>query len=57
MATDTQARQEQREPVNERQEELDGDNAVDKAREELFGEHGVLLDQFGEVVESRRCDR
>ncbi len=34
---------------------MDGDDAVDKAREELFGEDGVLLDQFGEVVESRRC--
>ena len=36
-----------REAVDQSQEGLDGDDGVDEACEELAGEYGVLLYQFG----------
>lgn len=31
---------------------MDGDDGVDEAGEEAGGEHGVLFDEFGEVVQA-----
>ena len=46
-----------REAVDQSQEGLDGDDGVDEAREELAGQYGMLLYQFGEVIESACYDR
>ena len=45
-----------REAVDQGQEDLDGDDGVNEAREEFAGRYGVLLYQFGEVIESACYD-
>jgi len=40
------------EAVDDYQQELQGDDAVDEAGEQFLGEDGVLFDELGEVVES-----
>ncbi len=52
MTPHAKQREEDREAVDEREQELDRDDAVDQPREESFGEDRVLFDEFGEVVES-----
>ena len=52
MADYTDEGEEKREAVDQNQEGVDGDDGVDKTREELPCEHGVLLYQFGEVIKS-----
>ena len=52
MADYTDEGEEKGEAVDQNQEGLDSDDHVDKAREELTCEYGVLLYQFGEVIKS-----
>lgn len=52
MADYTDEGEEKGEAVDQGQEGLDSDDRVDKAREELTCEYGVLLYQFGEVIKS-----
>lgn len=50
MAADAQRGEEDWEAIDCREEDLGGDDAVDEAGEEFAREHGVLFDEFGEVV-------
>lgn len=55
MTRYTNCRQQERETIYKREEELDCDYAVDEAGEEFARENGVLFYEFGEVVESTCC--
>jgi hypothetical protein len=50
MADDAESAQTEGEAVDEEQEHLDADDAVDELCEQLLGEDGVLLDELREVV-------
>ena len=47
--------QEERKGVEEPEEELGEDDGIDEAGEEFAREDCVFFDEFGEVVEPRRC--
>lgn len=53
MAANAEQGEEWRESVHEGQQDLDGDDTVDDAREKLLCEDGMLLDQLRKVVQSR----
>lgn len=53
MATDAEQGQECGKTVHHGEQDLDGDDPVYDAREQLLGEHGMLLHELGEVVEAR----
>jgi hypothetical protein len=50
MADDAESAQTEGEAVDEEQEHLDADDAVDELCEQLLGEDGVLFDELREVV-------
>jgi hypothetical protein len=50
MADDAESAQTEGETVDEEQEDLDADDAVDELCEQLLSEDGVLLDELREVV-------
>lgn len=52
VGADTEKRREEREFVDGEEEELEGYDDVDEAREGAFGDYAVFFDDFGEVVES-----
>ena len=56
MAADADQREGYREAIDRRQEDLDGDDRIDKTSQQLLGEDGVLLYQFRKVVKARSCD-
>ena len=55
MARDAEGGERVREGVDEGEEELQPDYAVDEAREDALGYHGVFFDELGEVVQAA-CD-
>lgn len=55
VGEDAQRAGAEREAVDCAEEDLHCDHGVDQAGEEFLREDGVLLDQFGEVVEAGCC--
>ena len=53
MAAYAKQGQPHREAVDDQEQELQDDNAVDEAGEKLLGEDGMFFNELGEVVESR----
>ena len=53
MAANAEQGEEWREAVHEGQQDLDGDDTVDDAREKLLCEDGMFLDKLRKVVQSR----
>lgn len=52
MADDAERAEADWETVDEKKEDLDGDDAVDETSEKLLREHCMLLDKLREVVQS-----
>lgn len=53
MRGDAQRRQGEWETVDKPEERLYADDGVDESAKETSGEDGVLLDELGQIVESR----
>lgn len=52
VRADAHGAEEEGEAIEGAEEDLDGDDGVDEARQKLFGEDCVLFDQFREVIEA-----
>ena len=57
MAGDAEERKPEGKAVDDDEEKLQHDDAVDKAREEFLGKYRVLFYKLGEVVEARGCTK
>lgn len=55
MRHHAQCAESDRESIDNEEQDLESDDAVDEAVEQLFGEDGVFFDKFGEVVKTRSC--
>lgn len=55
MADDAEGAEADWEAVDEEEKRLYANDSVDEAVEQFLREHGVFLDQLGEVVKSGSC--
>ena len=52
MAANAEQGEQRGEAVHDGEQDLDGNDAVYDAREQLLGEYGMLLHELGEVVQA-----
>lgn len=55
MRHHAQRAESKREAIDDKKQDLEGDDAVDKSVEQFLREYGVLFHELGEVVETGSC--